>query len=71
MLSSGCQAHRMEAWGERKTRGVTTAGWSEGGGLCVDSMRLPPANRILDMFIETHQQNRAGVYSRTSRVFLA
>ena len=53
MLSSGCQAHRMEAWGERKTRGVTTAGWSGGGGLCVDSMRQPPANRILDMFIET------------------
>lgn len=44
MLSSGCQAHRIEAWGERKTRGVSRSleqGKDEGDGLCVDSMRPP------------------------------
>ena len=44
MLSSGCQAHRIEAWDERKTRGVSRfleQGRAEGCGLCVGYMRPP------------------------------
>lgn len=48
MLSSGCRGHRIEVWGERKTREVNR--FLEQGelrdGLCADPMRLPCGSDI-------------------------